>query len=157
MILENDVIKYNQVPDFIKSTEVSRKLDMKLKKGRASYHKSSLDENMIIDKLVLSPIIVRAKLLKIIKSVQTNPNYVVGDKTTLADFVILRIFVMLEDKYYGPAYSFLRDEAPELASISDHHLKNQKIKEFFDEIREKKIQVTSKASIETLLCSNLQS
>ena len=68
MILENDVIKYNQVPDFIKSTEVSRKLDMKLKKGRASYHKSSLDENVIIDKLVLSPIIVRAKLLKIIKT-----------------------------------------------------------------------------------------
>ena len=62
------MIKYNQVPDFIKSTEVSRKLDMKLKKGRASYHKSSLDENVIIDKLVLSPIIVRAKLLKIIKT-----------------------------------------------------------------------------------------
>ena len=74
MILENDVIKYNQVPDFIKSTEVSRKLDMKLKKGRASYHKSSLDENVIIDKLVLSPIIVRAKLLKIIKTKRKKLN-----------------------------------------------------------------------------------
>lgn len=82
------------------------------------------------------------KLLKIIKSVQTNPDYVVGDKTTLADFVILRLFIMLEDKYYGPAYSFMREEAPELARIADHHLKNQKIKEFFDEIREKKIPFT---------------
>ena len=68
------MIKYNQVPDFIKSTEVSRKLDMKLKKGRASYHKSSLDENVIIDKLVLSPIIVRAKLLKIIKTKRKELN-----------------------------------------------------------------------------------
>lgn len=62
------MIKYNRLPDLKMSTEVSRKRNLKFKKGRASNYDPSLEEKVITDKLVLSPIIVRAKLLKTIKT-----------------------------------------------------------------------------------------
>ena len=80
------MIKYNQLPEFEISTKASRKNILKYKKGRASNYEASLNEKAITDKLVLSPIIVRAKLLKIIKTkkntshknlkVTKNKNYI---------------------------------------------------------------------------------
>ena len=62
------MIKYNYGPTLRDSNEASEKNNIKIKKGRASTYKYSLDEKAIKDKLVLSPIIVRAKLLKVIKT-----------------------------------------------------------------------------------------
>ena len=81
------------------------------------------------------------KLVKIVKSVQSNADFVVGNETTFADFIILRLFIMLEDKYFKNAYAFLR-QVPELAKIAETQMRNPKIAEFVAEIREKQIPFT---------------
>jgi len=78
-------------------------------------------------------------LEKILDITQTNPDFVVGNQNSLADFYILGLFFTAIDPFFGESYEFLREKAPRLARIADKLLENPEIKKYETFLRENSV------------------
>ena len=80
---------------------------------------------------------------KVVKMVQTNPKYAVGDSLTIADLYLMTLFLCPEiDPIFTEGYGGIEKDAPACAAIYANVCKNPEVAKFIQELKDAKTPYT---------------